>query len=85
MKELTDQQIIDLYFARSEDAIAETGRRFGGYLTAIAHSILQSREDTEECVNDAYLKDQGQTAGAKSYGLVVDLAVVYYKKSKMIE
>ena len=30
-------------------------------------------------VNDAYLKAQGQTAGTKSYGLVVDLAVAYFK------
>ena len=28
-------------------------------------------------VNDAYLKAQGQTAGTKSYGLVVDLAVAH--------
>ena len=31
-------------------------------------------------VNDAYLKAQGQSAGTKSYGLVVDLAVAYYHK-----
>ncbi len=29
-------------------------------------------------LNDTYLKSQGQTAGTKSYGLVVDLAVSYY-------
>ena len=69
MKALTDQQIIDLYFARSEDAIAETGRRFGGYLTAIAHSILQSWEDTEECVNDAYLKAWDSIPPARPYSL----------------
>ncbi len=31
-------------------------------------------------VNNGYLLSQGQTAGRKSYGLVVDLAVAYYKK-----
>lgn len=30
-------------------------------------------------INDAYLKTQGQSAGTKSYGLVVDLAVAYVK------
>ena len=30
-------------------------------------------------VNDAYLKVQGQSAGTKSYGMVVDLAVFYVK------
>lgn len=30
-------------------------------------------------VNNAFLQSQGQAAGTKSYGLVVDLAVAYYK------
>jgi hypothetical protein len=30
-------------------------------------------------VNNAYLQSQGQKQGTKSYGLVVDLAVAYYK------
>ena len=30
-------------------------------------------------VNDSYLKAQGQEAGEKSYGMVVDLVVVYYE------
>lgn len=33
-----------------------------------------------EVVNDTYLKVQGQTAGTKSYGRVVDLAVAYYQE-----
>jgi hypothetical protein len=32
-------------------------------------------------VNDTYLKSQNQKAGSKSYGLVVDLAVAYYKNA----
>ncbi|MGM9625363.1 MAG: DUF3810 domain-containing protein [Eubacteriales bacterium] len=36
--------------------------------------------DISNAVNDTYLKAQGQTAGTKSYGLVVDLAVAYYKQ-----
>ena len=38
--------------------------------------------DVSGAVNDAYLKAQGQTAGTKSYGLVVDLAVAYLKNSQ---
>lgn len=34
--------------------------------------------DVSGAVNDSYLQSQGQTAGSKSYGLVVDLAVSYY-------
>ena len=36
--------------------------------------------DVADTVNDTYLKWQGETAGTKSYGLVVDLAVAYLKK-----
>ena len=52
---MEDSEILDLYFARSEQAIAETDRKFGGYCYAIAYNILTSREDSEECVSDTYL------------------------------
>lgn len=34
--------------------------------------------DVSGAINDNYLQSQGQTAGSKSYGLVVDLTVAYY-------
>lgn len=52
---MEDSQIIDLYFARSEAAITETDHKYGGYCYKIAYSILASREDSEESVNDTYL------------------------------
>lgn len=55
-EKITDGQIIDLYFARSEEAIAKTATRYGGYCKTIANSILGSSADTEECVNDTWLK-----------------------------
>ena len=53
---MEDTQIIELYFARSEDAIAQTAAKYGGYLRMIAGGILPSREDREECVQDTYLR-----------------------------
>lgn len=53
---MDDDIIIDLYWARSESAISETSKKYGGYCTKIAMNILQNREDSEECVNDTYLK-----------------------------
>ena len=53
---MTDQEITDLYFARSENAIRETARKYGSYCHAIANRILDSHEDSEECVNDTYMK-----------------------------
>lgn len=53
--ELEDAQIIELYFNRSENAIAETKRKYEDYLVAISENILWNRQDVEECVSDAYI------------------------------
>ncbi len=53
---MEDSQIIELYWARSESAIAETGLKYGGFLQTIAWNILRSHDDAEECVNDTYLR-----------------------------
>ena len=52
---MEDNQIIDLYWVRSEKAISETADKYGRYCYSIAFNILRSREDSEECVNDTYL------------------------------
>ena len=53
---MTDQKIIDLYFARDEKAILETERAHGAFCMGVSMSILNNRMDAEECVNDTYLK-----------------------------
>ena len=52
---MEDQRIIDLYWARSDDAIAQSAQKYGGYCHTIAFSILYDRQDSEECVNDTWL------------------------------
>ena len=52
---MKDDQIVDLYWARSEKAISETANKYGHYCYSIAYNILHSNEDSEECVNDTYL------------------------------
>ena len=52
---MKDQQIVDLYWTRSERALSETAAKYGGYCHAIAYRILQNPEDSEECVNDTSL------------------------------
>ena len=52
---MEDETILDLYFAREERAISETGKKYGSYCRSIAFNILHSHEDTEECVSDTYL------------------------------
>ena len=51
---MDDNEILDLYFARSEQAIMETDQKYGPYCYSIANHILQSPSDAEESVNDTY-------------------------------
>lgn len=52
---MTEASIIELYFARSETAIAESDRAYGGFCRRIAMNVLANREDAEESVNDVWL------------------------------
>lgn len=51
----TGNAIVELYWARDEEAIRQTADTLGGYCYAVAYNILGNAEDAEECVNDAYL------------------------------
>ena len=53
---MNDNEIIGLYFDRSESAISETDTKYGSYCRKLTFGILCSREDSEECVNDTYMK-----------------------------
>ena len=52
----TDGEIVELYFARDEQAIAETDKKYGKVCMQVSMNIVESRPDAEECVNDGYLK-----------------------------
>ena len=49
---MDDNGIVELYWQRSETAIAETARKYNGYCYSIAYNILANREDSEESVSD---------------------------------
>ncbi len=53
---MDDRQIIELYNERSETAISETADKYGKYCYYIAYHILYNAQDSEECVNDTYLR-----------------------------
>lgn len=53
---MDDNKIIELYFARNEDALKETEGKYANYLTFISMNILNNNEDSSECVNDTYFK-----------------------------
>ena len=52
---MEDDEIIDLFFERSEQAIQELDQKYGKTCRALSYNIVGSMEDAEECVNDAYL------------------------------
>ena len=53
---MEDERIIELFWQRSEEAIAQTDVKYGKYCRYIASNILHNKEDSEECVNDTYMK-----------------------------
>lgn len=52
---MEDEQIIHLFFERSEQAITQLSQKYGGVCRNVAQNILNDRLDAEECVNDAWL------------------------------
>ena len=52
---MTDTEIINLFFERSEQAITELAKKHGSAVARVARNILGNEQDTEECVNDTYL------------------------------
>ncbi len=53
---MEDSRIVDLYWDRNEQAIAETADKYGSYCLKISVNILDNYEDAEECVNDTYMR-----------------------------
>ena len=56
---MEDAKIVELFWARNEDAIKETDAVYGRRLNALARNILQSCEDAEKSVNDTYMETAG--------------------------
>jgi RNA polymerase sigma-70 factor (ECF subfamily) len=52
---VTDEEIIEMLFERSEKSIEEIDKKYGRKCRNIAMRILGDERDAEECVNDAYL------------------------------
>ena len=52
---MDDKSIVDLYFSRNQDAIAQTDKKYGRYCYSIAYNILTNKEDAEESVSDTYM------------------------------
>ena len=53
---MDDGKIIDMFFARNEDAIRHTDAAYGRRLYHLADRIVENGQDAEESVSDTYLK-----------------------------
>jgi RNA polymerase sigma-70 factor (ECF subfamily) len=53
---VNDSQIIELYWNKDPQAIAASAERYGAYCFTVANGILADAGDSEECVNDTWLK-----------------------------
>ncbi len=52
---IEDEKIIEMFFDRSEQGIRELDNKYGKICHNLSYNIVNSRQDAEECVNDAYL------------------------------
>ncbi len=78
---MDDKQIVDLYWQRDQTAIAATQKKYGAYLTKIAYNILADHEDSEESVNDTYLRAWNAMPPHKPEGLGAFLAKITRRAS----
>ena len=73
---LEDCEIIELYWQRDEKAIEHTDRKYKKHLILIGRNILDSYEDTEECVNDTYLGAWNSIPPARPKSLPAFLTII---------
>lgn len=52
---MTDQDLVDLFLTRSEEAVPALQAQYGPYCRAVAAQLLSDRRDVDECLNDAWL------------------------------
>ena len=51
---IDDEKIIEMFFELSEQGIRELDIKYGKVCHNLSYHIVGSRQDAEECVNDAY-------------------------------
>ncbi len=85
---MDDSKIIELFFERSEQAIAELSEKYGNTCKRIACNILGNNFDAQECVNDAYLgiwnkipPETPKPLSAYVYRIVRNLAIKKYRSN----
>ena len=73
---LEDEEIIELYWQRNENAIFETDNKYGEVVFRIAYNILNDKGDSEECQNDTYLDVWNAIPPARPRALLAFIAKI---------
>lgn len=86
---MDDLAIIELYWERNERAIKETNTKYERLLYKISYNILSNHEDSQECVNDAYIKawksippERPRSFTAYLGRIVRNLSIDYWNKNR---
>ena len=53
---MEDEEIVDLFLAREEEAISITQEKYGRQLIGLSMKVVDDHGAAEECVNESYLK-----------------------------
>lgn len=53
---MNDHAIIELFFRRDQAGILEAQEKYGSYCLSVAWNILENQEDSQECLNDLWLR-----------------------------
>lgn len=85
---MTDDELIALLEVKDKNALVELENKYGAYCKSIAMNILRDRQDTDECLNDAYLSVWNAIPPAKPddlrmylAGVVRNAAISHWRKS----
>lgn len=86
---MDDLAIIELYWERNERAIKETNTKYERLLYKISYNTLSNHEDSQECVNDAYIKawksippERPRSFTAYLGRIVRNLSIDYWNKNR---
>lgn len=86
---MEDERIVELLFARSEEAVRALTEKYGARCRKLAENILGNARDAEECVNDAYLgvwnsvpPKRPESLSAYLLGTVRNLSVARYHANR---
>lgn len=73
---MDDNKIIELMESRSESSLAELAKKYGGICRKVAQNILGDFTETEECLNDTYMKVWDSIPPAKPSSLAAFTASI---------